>query len=402
MTGTRARKVLFVIHQIGSGADGGIRSIAEIVRATPAIDRLVVTNRESSVTEMLRAAAPVEMWEMTERAYRDGSPSPLYRLRQALSRLRNNWRTFRAVKRHGITIVHANEQRAFWNSVYGARLAGVPVIYNVRDTSNQQHAGPRWHRALRLCDRFLVLSREMEEAWRADLHPTSEEPGQRDKFAHLYSIVDPERYFPVPEPERQAIRASLGIDPDRPAVVYVGRFDDKKAQLDFIAQALPALRDRAPRAITYFVGDFEPGSDPYAAACLAEVEKHGLQDSVRFAGYSDRVADWYRAADIVALASRREGLPRCMIETLACGSGFVSFAVCSVREIVEGHDCGVAVPLGDYAALADAIAALLADEARLARYRAAGPLLTARLFAPDTNATAYGDLLDRLAAEAAR
>lgn len=394
----RPPHVLFVIHQIGSGADGGIRSITEIIRSIPDVPKTVITNIESPVTDSLRKVAPVEIWPMVEDAYNVGQARVRFRMAQIRARLANSARTWAKARRTGGLVLHANDYRAFWNTAPGAKLAGARLIFNVRDTLREgSRSVGMWRRALGLCDRFLVLSREMAASWRRDLEPASSRPANRDKFSHLYSIVDRTRFHPVGPRERDHLRATLGIDPARPAIVYVGRFDDKKAQRDFIDHALPALKAVRPDAVTYFVGDFEPDRDPYAAGCAAAVDRLGMRDQVRFMGYSPHAADWYRAADIVALASRREGLPRCMIESLGCGAAFVSFDVCSTREILEGHDCGIAVPHGDYRALAGAIADLLGDDARRNAYQRKGPVLVAELFDPAINGARYEALLAEVA-----
>ena len=390
-------RILFVIHQIGSGADGGIRSITELIAAAGGDAKHVVTNLESGVTDRLRTVAPVSIWDMSgEDGYGARGSKWKLRAKQVKGRLENNLRTYREVRRRKVDILHANDHRAFWNTVFGARAAGAKVIFNVRDTMMEGRPVGQWKRALTLCDRFLVLSKEMIESWRADLRPASESAHNRDKFAYIYSIVDRDVFFPVEEAARGELRQVLGIEEGRPVLAYVGRFDEKKAQLDFIELALPELKRRRPDAITYFVGDFVPEADPYAAKCAAAVMRLGLSDTVRFMGYSPRTADWYRAADIVLLASRREGLPRCMIESLACGTAFTTFDVCSAREILEGYDCGMVVPGGDYIAFAAVCAVALDDPERLARYRARGPTLTEQLFDSMRQGAQYDALARRL------
>jgi glycosyltransferase involved in cell wall biosynthesis len=294
-------------------------------------------------------------------------------------------------------VLHANDHRAFWNTAFGARLAGAKVIFNVRDTMREGASPGQWRRALRVCDRFLVLSREMVAAWQRDLAPVSEQVGQAQKFAYIYSIVDRSHFSPVSADERARLRAELGVEEGRPAIAYVGRFDDKKAQLALIREALPAIAAQRPDAVTYFIGDFEPKRDSYAAACFEAVSDSRLDAQVRFMGYSARTADWYRAADIVLLASQREGLPRCMIESLACGSAFATFDVCSTREILEGHDCGIVVPRGNYAALAHATVNLLADDLRRDEFARRGPEVVAALFDARINGETYRALLAELA-----
>jgi glycosyltransferase involved in cell wall biosynthesis len=386
-------RVLFVIHQIGSGADGGIRSIGEMIRAVPDIAKWVVTNAESSVTESLRRDAPVMLWDMPEAGYNQSKSRIAYRIGQVRARIANNLRAWRAVRQLGVNILHANDHRAFWNTVFGAKLAGAKVILNVRDTMIEGGNVKMWRGALARCDRFLLLSQEMLASWRRDLAPESERAGAAEKFAYLYSIVDRTRFFPIDAEAKARLRDELGVEQDRPALAYVGRFEDKKAQLALIRNVLPLVAERVPEAITYFIGDFEPASDPYAAACATAVEELGLSDQVRFMGYSPRTADWYRAADVVYLASRREGLARCMIESLACGAPFVSVDVCSAREILEGHDCGIVVPRDDSFALAEKLAALVQDVPLRDHIAMRGPLVAESLFDTNQNGRNYLNLL---------
>ena len=98
----------------------------------------------------------------------------------------------------------------------------------------------------------------------------------------------------------------------------------------------------------------------------------GLEGVVRFVGKVDQTAlpDWYRAADLTVLASRSEGVPNVLRESLACGTPFVATRVGGVSEIAAGTTCRL-VPAEDPAALSEAIAASLAERR--------GPLTTGGL-----------------------
>jgi glycosyltransferase involved in cell wall biosynthesis len=387
--------VLFVIHQLGSQSDGGIQSITELLVHSSALCRqIIVTNIDSTATRRWRSFAEVRIWPMREFDLTRGALRTRSRSRQLAYRLRNNLRARSLVRRHGVRVVHCNDHIAFGNAGFGAKLAGARIVFNVRDTLR---AGSRkrrmWLLFLRVCDRFLVLSREMVDAWRVDLEPLSGQPIQAAKFCFVYSIVDRQRYCPVDQVTRSRIRHRLGLVPGRPAVLSVGRIEDKKGQLHFLQHGLPLLVKRRPDVLVYFVGDYDPEHDRYAARCQAEVAAGGLDGHVRFVGYSAEIADWYRAADVVILTSKREGLPRCVIEGIASGASIVAFDVCSVREILEEHGCGVAVDRDDHGAMAAAIADLLADPQRAGMYRQRGPAVAAALFDARTNGAAFAGLL---------
>ena len=102
--------------------------------------------------------------------------------------------------------------------------------------------------------------------------------------------------------------------------------------------------------------------------------------SVSFVGYTEGVADWYRALDTVAVASRNEGLARCMIEAVACGTPVISFDVCSAREVLEERGCGVVVANGDHAGLAGARARRATDASERERLGGRGVAAARELF----------------------
>ena len=153
----------------------------------------------------------------------------------------------------------------------------------------------------------------------------------------------------------------------------------------------------SPRARVHFVGDFDLETDAYARWCLAEAKNACVEKSVSFVGYTEGVADWYRALDAVAVPSRNEGLARCMIESLACGTPVVSFDVCSAREILEGRDCGVVVASGNHEALAEALASLASDSEARVRLGARGATVARELFDPTEIVRAYERLYLSLA-----
>ncbi len=99
-----------------------------------------------------------------------------------------------------------------------------------------------------------------------------------------------------------------------------------------------------------------------AATVRQSVERLGLADRVTLTGPRPQadLPDWYRAADVVTLPSYSEGIPNVLRETLACGRPFVATRVGGIPELVRGP-AGRLVPPGDPAALADALAAVLAD-----------------------------------------
>ncbi|GAA3233745.1 hypothetical protein GCM10020256_50090 [Streptomyces thermocoprophilus] len=130
-----------------------------------------------------------------------------------------------------------------------------------------------------------------------------------------------------------------------------GRLCRQKGQ-DVLLAAWESVLRRCPDARLVLVGD---GPDGERLAARAP-------GSVLFAGAVPDPVPWYRAADVVVLPSRWEGMALAPLEAMGCGRPVVVTDVDGARESLPG---GLAahclVPPGDADALARALAALLAD-----------------------------------------
>jgi len=270
---------------------------------------------------------------------------------------------------------------------------GISTVYNIRDTKPGFSSRDilKWRCAFQLTQSQIVLSREMREFWQRSL--TVHGRGLRA----IYSVVDFRRMHPMPEAERQELRARLGL-PGGFVAGYVASFSEKKAQLRFIEEAGRQLERHAPSIHVYFLGDFDPQGDAYAAACERSSRELGLESRFKFKGYADRMEQWYPALDAVIVATQNEGLARCMIESLACGTPVVSFDVCSAREILEEQGCGLVVPRGDYAGLVTALSSLAENAEVRARFSRRGAIVAKNKFDETRNVACYAAVYETLAA----
>jgi glycosyltransferase involved in cell wall biosynthesis len=145
-------------------------------------------------------------------------------------------------------------------------------------------------------------------------------------------------------PEGPSARTGAG-----PLVVCVGRLCHQKGQ-DVLLRAWPAVVRQLPAARLVLVGD---GPDAERLRAVAP-------GSVEFAGAAHDAAPWYRAADVVVLPSRWEGMALVPLEAMACGRPVLVTDVDGAREsLPPGHLPSCLVPPEDPDALARALAQLL-------------------------------------------
>ena len=378
----RPPTLLVIAFQVGSQADGGIESLTQLLIRYDTVRITVLTQAETSKNERWRkSGARVVVWPAP---FGGGAGGIGAAARRWWRYVAWNIRVARLARRQRIEVAHVNDHKALWHSIAGLGLAGVPVVYNIRDTKPRisRWEALKWRVAFALTQAQIVLSREMQGFWGTALGIN----GRR--LVAIPSIVDFGRMRVLTPPQRREVRGRLRL-PETFVAGYVASFSRKKAQLEFIEQAGPAIKERSPAAQVWFLGDFDPETDPYAAACRRAVERLGLSGQFKFRGWVGNVEDWYAALDAVVVATRHEGLARCMIESLACGTPVVSFDVCSAREILEAEGGGVVVPQGDYAGLVDVLVRWAAEpEERAVRGRQ-GAEVARRKFAAEGIVAGY-------------
>lgn len=120
------------------------------------------------------------------------------------------------------------------------------------------------------------------------------------------------------------------------------------------------LRERGIPAQLAIIGEGEE-----RAALEADIARSGLADHVLLPGHSATPGDWYAAADVFLLTSDYEGLGNVLVEALHFGLPVVSTdCPYGPREVLGDGRWGRLTPMGDAAALADAIAATMASPPR--------------------------------------
>lgn len=192
-------------------------------------------------------------------------------------------------------------------------------------------------------------------------------------------VVTPELHARAAEPPAHAWFTDGGA----PVLLAVGRLEPQK---DFAT-----LLDAFAR-FTAGGGDYRLlilGEGKLRGALEARVAQLGLASRVALPGFVGNPYPYMAAARLLVMSSAWEGLGNVLVEALALGTPVVSTDCPNgPAEILEHGRHGRLVPVGDAAALADAIAATLAAPLPAAQLQAA----TARF----TLATAAAQYLDAL------
>jgi glycosyltransferase involved in cell wall biosynthesis len=140
-----------------------------------------------------------------------------------------------------------------------------------------------------------------------------------------------------------------------PQLLFVGRLKRSKG-VDTLLDAFAILHESFPDLTLTVVGD-----GPLRSTLETRCRDLELADVVTFTGNLDNedVPAYYAESTVFALPSENEGLPRTVLEALACETPVVTSDLPQLEPVVE--DVGLTVPTGDARELANAIATLLED-----------------------------------------
>ncbi|MEJ3960584.1 glycosyltransferase [Brachymonas sp. G13] len=156
-------------------------------------------------------------------------------------------------------------------------------------------------------------------------------------------------------------RQQHGIAAERPMALFVGRVAHEK-NIDFLLDALPHALETCPDLLLVIAGE-----GPARAELQQEVAQRGLQASVQFIGYMDRVHELpscYAAADVFAFASTTETQGLVLLEAMAAGTPAVALAAMGTIDILAPGRGAVAPP-AEARAYGQALATVLLDRSLL-------------------------------------
>lgn len=195
---------------------------------------------------------------------------------------------------------------------------------------------------------------------------------------------------------KAALRKTLDLG-DGEIAVFVGRLSEEK-NLDVLIRAWATVMARFPSAQLLLLGD--GGAYRNVEPSLRElVDDLGLNRSVRFLGHVPNAKDYVLAAGVFALPSRTEGMSNALVEALSCGATIVATEIPGNAEICTDRVNALLVPVGDEAALADAIKELFGSRdlarqlGKAARQKAEQDLSVDRMVS--AYVAAYQDMLCR-------
>ncbi|MCF8040470.1 MAG: glycosyltransferase [Desulfarculaceae bacterium] len=219
-------------------------------------------------------------------------------------------------------------------ALMAARRLNLPLVIKVHGSDLLVHKNkpiilPILRQVLSEAAAVIAVSPNLAQA-------AQEQGAQPDKIFLVPNGVDQELFAPQ---DQQTARERLGLSPDGPLALFVGRLVPGKG-LEMCLGALAAL----PQARLLVVGD-----GPLRPALMAQAERLDLGDRVIWAGPQPHgdIPNYLAAADVLVLPSMSEGEPNVILEALSCGRPVVASLVGNIAGMVEHGREGLLFPAGN-------------------------------------------------------
>jgi glycosyltransferase involved in cell wall biosynthesis len=298
------------------------------------------------------------------------------------------------VKRLHADLIHTNSLKA---DVYGGiagRLAGIPVIWHIRDNISTPYLPASiasFFRILAKCIPTHVVTNSKSTLKTLRFNQgscscnssTNQEPG----FEH----------YPVPGKRQRGhvvycgcvtenFDSPLREQQENAPVTLVGRIAEWKGQHIFIQAAAEVLK-HSPNTRFQIVGAPLFGEEEYEQELHRMTETLKITENVAFLGFRKDIPELLSASAMVVHASTiGEPFGQVVVEAMAAGRPVIATSGGALPEIVVDGETGLLVPMNDPTAMARAILELLSNRDCAEKLGVAARIRVRRLFSIDRTA----------------
>ena len=405
----KPRTILFFDHtaQLGGGEIALLHLVQHLDKQlfTP----LVVLGSEGPLRQrLLEAGIETHVLPLAESIVQTRKASleadSLLRPKDAARVLRYVLRLSSFMRRRRVRLVHTNSLKADLIGGAAARLAGVPVIWHIRDRIADDYLPSNAGRGFRwLCSwlpNFVVANSQAtmdtvfppcspaqkpKSKLNGKAAETERPPRQviysgvvlhwrRDDDARMRLSVlekrrwdrdgmDPHRRRDDHETlmvERNAARDRV-LDPNAPRIGIVGRISPWKGQHLFVHAAAEVRHDFLGASF-HIIGAPLFGEEQYEEAVRRQASSYGLDDCLEWMGFRPDVPQVIDSLDILVHASTvSEPFGQVIVQGMAVGKPVVATDGGGVREVMQHGETGLLVERNSSRALSDAMLQLLSD-----------------------------------------
>jgi glycosyltransferase involved in cell wall biosynthesis len=118
---------------------------------------------------------------------------------------------------------------------------------------------------------------------------------------------------------------------ERLKIIYAGRLADGKNIRGWLEAAVFLLQKGIEATFELY------GTGPKQAEVQQYIERSGFANKIIFKGYTEKIEDVYRNADLLLLLSERESFGNVVVESVLSGTPVITFDIPSMLEIFNEY-----------------------------------------------------------------
>lgn len=249
----------------------------------------------------------------------------------------------RIIRNNHISIVHPDHERDAFIAGLACKFTKAKMVWHVRLT---RKVGTD-KLTFSLSDEVIGIAEDVRNRF--------EGMASLDrKYVTIYNGVDCDVFSPS---DKAAMKAKLGLDPDKLIITYAGQYKRGKGLMDLIGAA-----NLIGHGNYKFLLIGKPESDDFLAEMKNAIIEANVEQRIKIMPFQSDIQNWFAASDIVVLPSHEgtEGMGRVLFEAMACGTAVIGTNISGVRQAIS-PDTGLLVAEKSPKALADAIFKLMTD-----------------------------------------
>ena len=280
-------------------------------------------------------------------------------------------------KKEQFDVVHTHSSKAGIIGRLAAKAAGVPcIVHTVHGQAFHEYEKPWKNFIYKLSERiaaypsdriYAVAQAMIDQCIKAHIAPP-------EKYQVVYSGMDIAAFLNAQRSEE--LRKLLNIPSNAKVIATLARLFELKGY-DDVLKAFPQVLAKVPDVHLLIIGD-----GILRQSLEAEAQAGGFADKVHFAGLisPDKVPEYLIQADILWHLSLREGLPRSVVQALACGIPACGYQLDGTPEVIHHGITGCCVPPRDIESIVEGTIGFLQDKARAQQAGLAGRKLVEERF----------------------
>lgn len=277
------------------------------------------------------------------------------------------WRTFKELRaliaRERPDILHLNSSKAGGIGALAARLAKVPcIVFTAHGWAHHEPRPPFARLVIRLASwATVVLSHVVIVVSEGD-RKTAPVLFSRKKLRVVKIGVASCALVPREE-ARAFIAPSIAALDALPKWLFMTAELTKNKGVDVAIRAFAGVSTNVDDAALVIAGEGEGHGE-----LTALIEAYGLKKRVFLLGFVPNVRQYLKAADVLLMPSRKEGMPMALLEAGHAGLPVIASAVGGIPEVIEGEKNGLLIRSEDVDGLADSMTRLLSDPVEAKRF----------------------------------